>query len=714
MPVRNFHVELLKRARNFLAASANRISFVWAIRGTISTAIPLLFLPLIGFGAESHLVVIGALNTSMVDFGGTYRARLNAMALNAALSPLSLALGSLGHEFWWLAAELMFLVALGSGLARAIGPNGTPLGLFVGLAFLIGTSLPVTAREVIAATALYFAGGLWTILIALIFWRLRPFKRLEQEVAGVWESTVGLIAAMRAVQAMPVSVVQRRRQERHLAEQHQNLRGAVERARATLGTLRGEITGPGTMFAQLFILVRAASRIATAAVTLGEIRRHEARHHIWMISYAAIDASAKELEHACRAVAASLLAGRRKLSLESIGRQVKELASGLDATAPEVMAFAQALRHLENAEEAMILLFGADPGLSLLPPLSHVGPRGRAIAAIRAQLSLRSAVFRHALRVAVASAAATAIMLWLDLPHGIWLPMTTLVVVQPEFGGTFARALERTAGTMAGAATAGLLLSTLHGPMALELAVTGLLFAAFFVQRRRRGLGVTLLTPLIVLLLATSVGSPWLDTLYRVLYTIAGAALGLIAGYLLWPEWERQRVPDQLANAIRANRRYMLQVLQALTGAATPPEALGETRRQAEIATGNAEAGFQRLLTEPRKHRGGIALAFALITYVQRLERHLIALAAHIGIVTLPSADLTELAARLGSTQEAIAAAILESRAPELCPSFDEWLGRLRAKLSGGEPTGPGSTVAFLLGRLVSDTTSLHFAATTK
>ena len=141
---------------------------------------------------------------------------------------------------------------------------------------------------------------------------------------------------------------------------------------------------------------------------------------------------------------------------------------------------------------------------------------------------------------------------------------------------------------------------------------------------------------------------------------------------------------------------------------------LAAIARQSSRRDRSSIAEFQRLLTEPRKHRGGIALAFALITYVQRLERHLIALAAHIGTVTLPSADLTELAARLGSTQEAIAAAILESRAPELCPSFDEWLGRLRAKLSGGEPTGPGSTVAFLLGRLVSDTTSLHFAATTK
>ena len=65
---------------------------------------------------------------------------------------------------------------------------------------------------------------------------------------------------------------------------------------------------------------------------------------------------------------------------------------------------------------------------------------------------------------------------------------------------------------MAGAVIAGLLLAGLHGTLALEIAVIILLFAALFVQRRRYGLGVTFLTPLIVLLLATSTGDPWIDS----------------------------------------------------------------------------------------------------------------------------------------------------------------------------------------------------------
>src|SRR5919206_160450 len=129
-----------------------------------------------------------------------------------------------------------------------------------------------------------------------------------------------------------------------------------------------------------------------------------------------------------------------------------------------------------------------------LPPLTRTNPPGHALTAVRAQLSLKSAIFRHALRVAAASAAGTAVMIGLDLPHGLWLPMTALVVLQPEFGGTFSRALQRTAGTVAGAAIAGLLLATLHGTFALNLVLTVLLFAALFVQRRRYGLGVTFLT----------------------------------------------------------------------------------------------------------------------------------------------------------------------------------------------------------------------------
>jgi uncharacterized membrane protein YccC len=176
--------------------------------------------------------------------------------------------------------------------------------------------------------------------------------------------------------------------------------------------------------------------------------------------------------------------------------------------------------------------------------------------------------------------------------------------------------------------------------------------------------------------------------------------------------WERERLPAQLARAIRANRDYMVQVFGALVGEAVPPERVGEFRRQAEIATGNADAGFQRLLAEPRVQRGRISRAFALVTYIQRLERHLIALASHIDEIKLPNAELNSLLADLEKTQTDIAKAIIDNSSPAPCPSFDTDLGRLRSKIIEQGPVESSQLLDFLLSKIVNDTTSLHFAVT--
>ena len=99
-----------------------------------------------------------------------------------------------------------------------------------------------------------------------------------------------------------------------------------------------------------------------------------------------------------------------------------------------------------------------------------------------------------------------------------------------------------------------------------------------------------------------------------------------------------------------------------------------------------------------------------MITYIQRLERHLIALSGQIGAVALPAEDVLALCRSLGAALEEVAAAIAESRAPAPCPAFDQPLGRLREVLAR-DGTESGRTVAFLLGRVVTDTTSLHSAA---
>src|SRR6185312_6240661 len=104
---------------------------------------------------------------------------------------------------------------------------------------------------------------------------------------------------------------------------------------------------------------------------------------------------------------------------------------GADAPA-DLRAWAQAIRNLENAEEALRLLFGERRRLFdlLRLALEHRQPRGAVLAALRPHLSPRSAVFRHAFRVATVTAADTGIVAAYRLPHGIWLPLTSLVILQ--------------------------------------------------------------------------------------------------------------------------------------------------------------------------------------------------------------------------------------------------------------------------------------------
>ena len=81
----------------------------------------------------------------------------------------------------------------------------------------------------------------------------------------------------------------------------------------------------------------------------------------------------------------------------------------------------------------------------------------RARAALAAEARTRSETFRRAVRLAVVLATAVETWRWLHLPNGYWMAMTALLLVRPNLRGTFGRAAQRVAGTVAGAAFATLL-----------------------------------------------------------------------------------------------------------------------------------------------------------------------------------------------------------------------------------------------------------------
>jgi uncharacterized membrane protein YccC len=717
---------MMDALRSWTASGPNRIALTTALRGTLATLIPLMVLPLFGVNAEvARFAVIGGLHASMVDVGGAYRNRLLTMAGFSVLAPTLMLIGMRLNTQWLAAGFVMLVIGLAGGAVRALGPGGGPFGLNSAVAFLIGLSMPAPPfAPQLARAAAYGGGAVWTIVVALAFWQLRPYRRLEQELAGVWQALAALVAAARPYYGADRSVIARRRHEQLIVRYHIAIRDALERARAALGEMRADDQGAESALGQLLVLIRAASRIGAAMLTLDAIedpaviRRGAAR--------AVLTDAVAEIEKGCRAIAKFLLdrggeldfrPARDRLSgLASLAERARAHASGETARILEaqVIAIAQAVRHFDAAAEAVEILMDhphRGPRLTR-QSLAGIGPR-EALATIRAQLTSQSAIFRHAVRVAIVAAIGAAAIVLFELRHGLWLPMTALVILQPHYGATFSRALQRTGGTIAGAVLAGVLLVTLHGTPMFDVAIGFLLFATFALLRRRYGWGVTFLTPLIILLLGMSGPDPWMDLVDRIVDTLAGAGLAIVAGYVLWPLWQREGLGPRLAQAVVADKIYAAAVLVALVEKHDRSARLPELQRRAEIEGANADAAFQRMLSEPRRQRGRIPPAFALTTYIQRLARHSIALAGYVGAAAVPQGAADHLRELLEATLDDVAAALLEGRAPKPRPNFDEPLERLRAALTASKE-GVGATIAFLLGQLVADTTTLHSALVLK
>jgi uncharacterized membrane protein YccC len=109
------------------------------------------------------------------------------------------------------------------------------------------------------------------------------------------------------------------------------------------------------------------------------------------------------------------------------------------------------------------------------------------------------------------------------------------------------------------------------------------------------------ISSLVVTLLAF-VGEPELSiAAARSIYTVAGAALALIA-YVVWPTWAATSVPDRLADLVVTDGRYGKAVLTAWADpAGADRRSLHQARLNARLARTNAEAVADRWLSEPSR-----------------------------------------------------------------------------------------------------------------
>jgi uncharacterized membrane protein YccC len=509
------------------------------------------------------LMAMGGLLGIVVDHGGPYAARVKRVSSAAVFGgAVGLTIGSLIHGQGWIAVLALVVVAGISAMLSSI----SDIGSVTGLQLLIYTSLgigPVGALRPWWHTALGFVlGTAWALILTVPGWLYSPRGAERRSVAAAYRALAGQLRADSA-------------QARH------NLTAALNVAYDTLLAARATAGGRNQQLTRLMAVLNQANPIAEAITTLSRAGIRTPPQ---------ITSTIDRIAHAIE------------------GGTAPPVIPPLPETSPGALALRDGL-----AGAAGVL--SGNRALPETPPAPKLPVRERFEVAgdwLSGRLTRN-----FTLRLMACVGVAGVISQVLPVQRSYWVVLTVAVVLKPDLGSVFARAVQRGIGTIIGAVLGAVILVIVpYGPWLLL--PFGILAALLPYGRSRNfGLMAVFLTPLVVVLVDLLEPGGWRLAEGRLLDTLLGCGIVLLIGYALWPASWHAHLPGQFASAIRDVCRYMQEAL--VTAWAGLPDATGtdavarsadwrqtrlparsRLRRQAYRSLSDLRAEFERTMAEPQ------------------------------------------------------------------------------------------------------------------
>lgn len=241
--------------------------------------------------------------------------------------------------------------------------------------------------------------------------------------------------------------------------------------------------------------------------------------------------------------------------------------------------------------------------------------------------SRESNSLKQGIKTGLAGTITYAIYAGWNLPQGYWAVFAALVVTQANVGASWKAALYRIIGSTSGALAAALLLPML-GAGAVRSGLALFILASFFGY-------LTALHPMFsaagftaaLILVFGGFNEPWHMAWLRVLYTLLGAVIAFVVGFLIWPVHAREGLRNRLANILGgAGALYSAVAAAALEGVDNDQEV-----RQLSQQLHDMRRGITQQMEEARSEltfvRFNAAAFQSLIEQADQVRRRLTAMA---------------------------------------------------------------------------------------
>jgi uncharacterized membrane protein YccC len=653
-----------------------------------------IFVPIVIGWTHDHIAwgVFVALITFWVllcDTGGTYRDKATSMAVSSLAIIAAFVLGAWASQssvthilgiFVWLSVAA-FLGVLGSTAAQA--------GLMSSTMYIVSIALYLPGEFWIRAE-LCCLGALWAMSLSLALWPLQAsspvfealeisYLKLAMLLEAFWSGTV---AGDRPINNIGFALA------------FDSFITQLENTRRIWGAIRARRAGPSARSIQLLRLIELLDRMGGSVAALRQLvslledspRRAEIMRElhsltadlVMIVRYLArsIPKRGRTLDSAQVDIVTKKAQERLEQLFGSAAREQAKSYSNpeLESTARNLIKQIRKARKLiaslesDQEEKETGLDIGAEPETEPL----------RFWRTIRSNLSFESDGFRHALRLGFIGALGQTIATLLQLPRGYWITVTILFILKPNFGGTLQRAVLRLTGTVLGGLIAAALSLTIQEDVILIAILPVLAFVALSVRPINYGLYTLALTPMIMVMLDVGHTANWETSFLRVLHTFIGGIMAVVGGYLLFPIWERQKLPAEIAAVLKANADFLRAILSQSSAEDQGERAWRQLQRKAGLALANAATVGQRVLSEPARLGSEVESSLAIITDMRDFFHILSAITESQALASGLSDNLRGLGMDLADYVDELAKRVSPDRAAPKSPDVTSWKERLQ------------------------------------
>jgi uncharacterized membrane protein (TIGR01666 family) len=655
------------------------------VRITVGISFPAIVLNYFHNLSAGIVLSVGAMCVAITDNPGPIHHRRNGMMACIAIIFVVAFVTGLALVQPVVLGFLVFVFCFIFSMIGVYGARASSIGIAALLVMVLNLDRPYTGgRQELINALLVLAGGTWYAVLSLLLYSFRPYKLTQQALGDCIQSTAEYLRVKASFYERKPDFDKSYRQlvdQQIIVHEKQNLiRDLLFKSRDIVK----ESTHVGRVLVMIFLdIVDLFERVMTSHqdyktlhLLFDDSDILEEYRLLILDMVGELDGIGIAVKSGRPSAETAFLAGRIAELRESFAR-----FRDRHRTAENVEGFIS-LRHIldsiEDITDRIHTLRGYTTYDALLSKnfktsidyeqfITHEDIDQKLL---WENLTLRSNIFRHSLRVSIATIVGVLVAGFFPFGHSYWILLTIIVILKPAYSLTKRRNYERLIGTLTGALIGLLILYFIRDPTVLFVVMILLMIVTYSFLRTRYLISVLFMTPYILLLFHLLNPHNFTTVLSdRIIDTLIGSGIATLANIFLVPSWEHERVIEYMVKIVEANIRYFKDVSGAFLGKPVSVTQYKLSRKNAFVSLANLSDAFSRMLSEPRRKQRKIGYVNEFVVANHMLTSHIATLAYYTGSAPIYASGDYQPVINLSLRKLENAFTILEQGVPSAEPS---------------------------------------------